>query len=130
MKYYLFLRKPQELSEYKNKFIQTKQSIEKGVTPVFNEVSSAKTNLFETIPYNLLDGLFLIIGTLFIEKLRINPILGVAMVLVVNSLCGCISNYIFVITKHWLRIKLCKRLQIPPTDKNIAVMESMEYQTV
>ena len=130
MKYYLFLKKSQDLAEYKNQFLKTKEAIEKGITPVYNEVGSAKINLIETIPYNLLDGLLLILGTLILDKLNINSIVGVAVVLVVNSLCGCISNYIFVILKHQLRIKLCERLDIEPTDKNIAVMESMEYQTV
>ena len=130
MKYYLFLRKPQDLQTYKEKFIQTKEAIDKGITPVYNEVGNAKINLIETIPYNLLDGLLLVLGTVFLNKLNINQLLGVAVVLVVNSLCGCISNYIFVILKHQLRVRLCKKLNVEPTDKNIAVMESMEYQTV
>ena len=130
MKYYLFLRKPQDLQTYKEKFMQTKEAIDKGITPVYNEVGNAKINLIETIPYNLLDGLLLVLGTIFLDKLNINQLLGVAVVLVVNSLCGCISNYIFVILKHQLRVRLCKKLNVEPTDKNIAVMESMEYQTV
>ena len=130
MKYYLFLKNKKDLDEYKDKFITTKEAIEKGVTPVYNEVGNAKINLIETIPYNIINGILLILGTLFLDKMNINPLLGVAVVLVVNSLCGCISNYIFVILKHQLRIKLCKKLDIEPTDKNIAVMESMEYQTV
>ena len=130
MKYYLFLRTTEELSEYKQRFLTTKEAIEKGVTPVYNEVGNAKINLIETVPYNLLDGLLLILGTMVINKLNVNQLLGVAVVLVVNSLCGCLSNYIFVILKHQLRVRLCKKLNIQPTDKNIAVMESMEYQTV
>ncbi len=130
MKYYLFLNTPQELAEYKTKFLTTKLAIEKGVTPVFNEINSAKTNLIETVPYNLLDGILLILGTVVINKMNINQLLGVAVVLAVNSLCGCLSNYIFVVVKHRLRVRLCNRLNIPPTDRNIAVMESMEYQTV
>ena len=130
MMYYLFLKNPKELSEYKQRFLKTKKAIEKGVTPVYNEMGNAKINLIETVPYNLLDGLLLILGTMVINKLNVNQLLGVAVVLVVNSLCGCLSNYIFVILKHRLRVRLCNRLGILPTDKNIAVMESMEYQTV
>ena len=130
MKYYLFLNKPKELAEYKQRFLTTKEAIEKGITPVYNEVGNAKINLIETVPYNLLDGLLLIFGTMVINKLNVNQLLGVAVVLVVNSLCGCLSNYIFVILKHQLRVRLCKKLNVEPTDKNIAVMESMEYQTV
>ena len=50
--YYLFLKNPTKLEVYKDKFIKVKSSIESGVTPVFNEMSAAKTNLVETIPYN------------------------------------------------------------------------------
>ena len=130
MKYYLFLNNKKDLDEYKKNFITTKLAIEKGITPVYNEIGNAKINLIETIPYNFLNGILLILGTIIIDKLNVDPLFGVAVVLVINSLCGCISNYIFVILKHQLRIKLCKKLQIEPTDKNIAVMESMEYQTV
>ena len=128
--YYLFLKNPTKLEKYKDKFIKVKSSIENGTTPVFNEMSAAKTNLVETMPYNILNGILLIIGTLILEKLNLNPILSVAIVLIVNSLCGCISNYIFVAIKHRLRLKLCDRLGIERTDVNIAVMESLEYQTV
>ena len=128
--YYLFLKNPTKLEKYKDKFIKVKSSIENGTTPVFNEMSAAKTNLVETMPYNILNGILLIIGTLILEKLNLNPILSVAIVLIVNSLCGCISNYIFVAIKHRLRLKLCDRLSIERSDANIAVMESLEYQTV
>ena len=41
-----------------------------------------------------------------------------------------IAQYIFTLMRHRLRIKLCRRLNIEPTESNIAVMESIEYQTV
>lgn len=39
------------------------------------------------------------------------------------------KNTLTVVKNH-LRIKLCKRLNIEPNERNIAVMESFEYQSV
>ena len=128
--YYLFLRNPDKLANYKREFDKVRTAIDNGVTPVYNEVNAAKTSLAETVPYNIINGILLILGTLIINKMSSNPVLSIAIVLVINSLCGCISNFIFVIIKHYLRLKLCDRLGIERSDKNIAVMESMEYQTV
>lgn len=47
-----------------------------------------------------------------------------------NSVCGAIAQYLFTLVRHQLRIKLCRRLNIEPSESNIAVMESIEYQTV
>ncbi len=128
--YYLFIRNPRELSEYKANFNRVKKSIREGKTPVYSEIRSARTNLVESVPYNVTQGFFMILAALIISKLEISEILKVAVVLVVNNVCGAASNYIFVHIKHFLRVRLCHRLGIPVTEENIAVMESLEYQSV
>lgn len=128
--YYLFLRRKKELDEYKADFERVKQNIEQGKTPVYNEIRNAKTVLFESFPYQTLTGIFLILGTFILDKVKINNLVKIAVVLVVNNMCYAVSNYIFTYIKHYLRIRLCKRLEIEPTERNIAVMESLEYQSV
>ena len=115
---------------YKKDFDRVAESIQQGKTPVFNELRSAKTNLIENFPYNFLCGMFLIFGTIFLNKIKINEVIKIALVIIVNNFCGAVSNYVFTIAKHHLRIKLCKRLNIEPNEQNIAVMESLEYQSV
>jgi hypothetical protein len=97
---------------------------------VYNEIRNANTVLFEAIPYQALTGVFLIIGTFFLNEVKINDLAKIAVVLVVNNMCYAISNYIFTYAKHYLRVRLCKRLGIEPSERNIAVMESLEYQSI
>ena len=128
--YYLFLKKEKDIEKYKSEFGRVKSSIESGKTPVFNEFASAKTALVECFPLNLIAGIFSIIGALCLAKIAINEICKIAVVMIINSLCWNISNFIFTLIKHKLRIRLCKRLGIEPSERNIAVMESLEYQSV
>ena len=128
--YYLFLKKDKDLSNYKAEFDRVKENIENGKTPVYNELRNAKTSLVEAIPYQILSGIFLIIGTLFLNSLQINDLCKIAVVLIVNNMCYALANYVFTYIKHYLRIRLCRRLGIEPCERNIAVMESLEYQSV
>ena len=72
----------------------------------------------------------MIAGTLLIEKINANVLVNIALVMIINSLCYQIANYSFTLIKHYLRLQLCKRLNIEPNEDNIAVMESLEYQSV
>lgn len=128
--YYLFLTKKSDLDLYKKELDRVENAISQGKTPVFNEMRSAKTNLIESFPFNCLQGVFMVIGAILVSKIDINETLKVAFVLVVNGFCGSVANYIFTNVKHFLRIRLCKRLGIEATEKNIALMESLEYQSV
>ena len=65
-----------------------------------------------------------------LDKLKLNELAKIAVVLVINNMCYALANFIFAYAKHFLRLRLCKRLGIEPTERNIAVMESMEYQSV
>ena len=128
--YYLFITKKEELEEYRRTFEHVLQRIEDGTTPVYNEIRSAKTGLIEAFPANIVNGILLVLGTLVLNAIPINELIKIAVVLVVNRLCGAIAEYIFVVAKNALRVRLCLRLGIEPTERNIAVMESLEYQSV
>jgi hypothetical protein len=128
--YYLFLRKKKDLDRYKAEFERVRKSIDEGKTPVQNELRLANTILFETFPYQTLSGIFLILGTSLLNKCKINELAKIAVVLVINNMCYAVSNYLFTVAKHRLRLRLCKKLGIDPTERNIAVMESLEYQSV
>ena len=128
--YYLFIHKKSELQKYKSEFNRVLKAIEEGKTPVQNELRWANTMLFESLPYQTLSGIFLMIGAFILDKLKINELVKIAVVLVINNMCYALANFIFAYAKHFLRLQLCKRLGIEPTEGNIAVMESMEYQSV
>ena len=104
--------------------------MESGKTPVHNEMRVAKTCLMETLPFNVLNGFFLVLGTLFINLLELNELVSIAVVLVVNNMMSTMSNWIFTVAKNHLRVRLCRRMGIEPTERNIAVMESLEYLSV
>lgn len=110
--------------------IGSKKSIDEGKTPVFNEIRSMKTNFIESIPFNMISGFFIVMGSILIDKVKMNELIKIAFVMVVNSFCYQLANAIFIMMKHKLRIRLCKRLEIEPSERNIAVMESLEYQSV
>ena len=126
----IYLWQKNDLDLYKKDFDRVAESIQQGKTPVFCEMRSAKTNLVESIPYNFLCGVFWIFSTILLNRLNVNEVIKIALVLIVNNFCGAASNYVFIILKHHLRIKLCKRLNIEPNERNIVVMESLEYQSV
>lgn len=111
-------------------FDRIKGNREAGRSPVFCEMRSVRTNMIESLPYNLLSGAFLILGTLLIRSLGLNELISIAIVMTVNSFCGVIANFIFTISKHALRIRFLRKMGLEPTEDNIAVLESMEYQTV
>lgn len=128
--YYLFMTKQSELDTYKAKLLEVKANIAEGKTPVYSELRAAKSNMVESLPYNSIQAVLMVIVTVAMSKVELNELFRMALLLVVNNLCGAVSNYIFTVGKHWLRVKLCKRLKIEPTEENIAAMESLEYQTV
>lgn len=128
--YYLFMLNQKELEKYKKEFDKAKDSIDKGKTPVFSELRCAKTNLIESIPYNILQGGLLIVGTYLLQNIQLNEVVKIGIVLVLNNFLSCMSNFIFVNLKHLLRLKFCERLNLPKTEETFAVMESLEYQSV
>lgn len=128
--YYLFLNKQEDIDKYKAELARTLLSIEHGKTPVFNETRNAKTSFIESIPYNAISGVLMICGALLINLIKANEIVKIAIVMIINSFCHQIANYVFVFVKHKLRIRLCKKMDVEPTERIIAAMESLEYQSV
>ena len=128
--YYLFIKSKKDIEKYMLDFNKVKENREKGKTPVFSELRSAKSSLIDSIPFNTIQGCLMIAGTLLIEKINANVFVNIALVMIINSLCYQIANYSFTLIKHYLRLQLCKRLNIEPNEDNIAVMESLEYQSV
>lgn len=128
--YYLFLRDPVKLSNYRRELERVMTSIKNGTTPVYSEVRNANTIIVENLPFYTLSGLFLMLGTFIVSLFKIPTIFDVAIVFIINNLCQTIANYIFTMFKHYLRIRLCYRLELEPTEDVIAAMESMEYQSV
>lgn len=128
--YYLFIHKDEDIKNYMAGFELAKKNRQKGISPVVSETRLAKTTLAESLPYNVLNGLLLVLGTLVLNSVQISEIFKVAIVLVVNNFFGAVSNFIFVNVKHRLRVRLCKRLGIPDSEENIAIMESLEYQSL
>ena len=128
--YYLFEKDPIRLAKYKEDLLRVRARMDEGKSPVFSEMRCAKTNLVENIPYYTLSGLFLILDTWLLSFFKIPSVFDVVIVLIVNNFCMTIGNFLFSMLKHKLRIKLCKRLELEPTEEIIAAMESMEYQSV
>lgn len=128
--YYLFIRNKNKLEIYKTKLNEVKENIDNGKTPVFNEMACAKTNIIESVPYNIINGVLTIASVFIINNIKLNEMLKIAVVLIINHVSGAAANYIFTVIKHKLRLDLCRRLNVDPNEKTIAAMESLEYQTV
>lgn len=127
--YYLFLPKSKQ-EDFVKEFEKTKTSIDKGKTPVYSELRCARTNLLEVVPHYAIQGVFLIVGTLALSKVDMNDTLKIAVVLLVNGICSTVASSMFVFIKHFLRVRMLKKLGLAVSEKNISVLESLEYQSV
>ena len=111
-------------------FNRIKKSIESGVTPVSNELRMAKTTLLELIPSLIIQSVFLVISTFIISKLQMSELISMVVLLVSNSTTSTLSFVVLVMLKHCLRVRRLKRYGLEVNERNIAVLESMEYQSV
>lgn len=128
--FYLFLHKKDDLENYRKEFDRVKVNRDAGKSPVVSEVRIAKTSMYEVIPYNCFAAVFLVIGTYIVGKFNIPELMKVAVVLLINSMCNTIANFCYTMIKHQFRLKLLKRLGVEQNEENIAVLESLEYQTI
>lgn len=117
-------------TDFLTEFNRIKQAIESGVTPVSNELRMAKTTLLELIPSVLIQSVFLVISTLIISRLQMSELTSMVVLLVSNSTTSTLSWVTLVMLKHRLRVRILKKHGLEITEKNIAVLESMEYQSV
>ena len=61
--YYLFIKSKKDIEKYMLDFNKVKENREKGKTPVFSELRSAKSSLIDSIPFNTIQGCLMIAGT-------------------------------------------------------------------
>ena len=111
-------------------FNRIKKSIESGVTPVSNELRMAKTTLLELIPSLIIQSIFLVISTSIISKFQMSELTSIVVLLVSNSTTSTLSFVVLVMLKHCLRAMRLKKHGLEVNERNIAVLESMEYQSV
>ena len=116
--------------DFLTEFNRIKQAIESGVTPVSNELRMAKTTLFELIPSLVIQSILLIISTIIISNLNFSELVSMVVLLVSNSTTSTLSFVILVMLKHQMRVRVLKKYGLEITERNIAVLESMEYQSV
>lgn len=117
-------------TDFLTEFNRIKQAIESGVTPVSNELRMAKTTLLELIPSLIIQSVLLIISTVIISSLQLSGLVSVVVLLVSNSTTSTLSFVILVMLKHRIRVRVLKKNGLEVNEKNIAVLESMEYQSV
>jgi hypothetical protein len=113
-----------------DEFDRVKNAIEEGKTPVYSELRSVKTCLLELIPSLFIQSVLLVISTLIIASLQMNEMITMVVLLVVNTTTQTLSFSILVLLKHCIRVKRLKKYGLAVTERNIAVLESMEYQSV
>lgn len=124
--YYFFQKKDKFLKEFE----QIKENRTQGKSPVFNEMRAVRTDCFEFIPYNSVRCVFLLLGAWVIGKFTDSVLFQIAGVTILNNCTCMLTNIVVVSIKHWFRCRfLCKR-GIEPTEENISILESMEYQTI
>lgn len=111
-------------------FNRVKQSLEEGKTPVYSEVRSVKTNLKELIPSLIIQSVLLIISTVIIANIPMSELVSVVVLLVANTTTQTLSLAIMTLIKHRIRVKILKKYNLEVCERNIAVLESMEYQSV
>ena len=116
--------------DFLTEFNRIKQAIESGVTPVSNELRMAKTTLCELMPSLIIQSVLLVISTIVISRLQLSELVSVVVLLVSNSTTSTLSFVILVMLKHRVRVSVLKKYGLEVNEKNIAVLESMEYQSV
>ena len=111
-------------------FERIKVSIEKGTTPVFSELRNAKTTLKELVPYLAIQSVLLVLSTVIISKINADTLTSMVVILVANTISQTLANVLLVLVKHFFRVKKLKRYGLEVSEKNLSVLECMEYQTV
>ena len=111
-------------------FNRVKIAIEQGKTPVFSEMRSVKTTLLELTPSLIIQSILLVISTLIVSRLNVSELVMVVVLLVINTTTQTLSFAILSLLKHLLRVRVLKKYGLEVNERNIAVLESMEYQSV
>ena len=117
-------------AKFLEEFNRIRIAMDEGKTPVSSELRIAKTNLLELIPSLIIQSIFLIISTLIVTSIQVEPIVQTVILLVANTTSQTLSWAVLVSLKHCLRVRILKKYNLEVTERNIAVLESMEYQSV
>ena len=116
--------------DFLTEFNRVKQAIEEGKTPVYSELRSVKTNLLELFPSLIIQAVLLIISTLIISQFNMSELVSIVVLLVANSTTQTLSFTLLSLLKHRVRVRVLRKHGLEITERNIAVLESMEYQSV
>lgn len=116
--------------EFLTEFERIKISIEKGTTPVFSELRNAKTTLKELIPYLAIQSILLVLSTVIVSRIQTDELTSMVIILVANTISQTLANVLLVLIKHFFRVRKLKRYGLEATEKNLSVLECMEYQSV
>lgn len=127
--YYFFITKKKR-KKFLKEYSRVRKAMADGKTPVYSEMRNQRTALLELVPYTSINAVFLICSTYLISLIKIPEIIKIAVVLIINSASSTLAYCLFVFIKNWFRKRLLKKLGIKPTENAIAVLESLEYQSV
>ena len=116
--------------KFLTEFNRVKQAIEQGKTPVYSELRSVKTNLLELVPSLIIQSIFLVISTIIVSLIQVDELVRMVILLVSNTTTQTLSFCVLVLIKHCIRVRILKKNNIEVNERNIAVLESMEYQSV
>ena len=117
-------------SDFVAEFNRIREAMDAGKTPVYSELRSAKTSLLELFPSLLIQSVLLVISTFIVSLLNVGELVQVVILLVMNTTTQTLSFVVLVLLKHIVRAKRLKKYGILVNERNIAVLECMEYQSV
>lgn len=116
--------------DFLSEFNRIKSAIAEGKTPVFSELRSVKTTLKELIPSLIIQSIFLVISTLLVSQIQVALLVQTVILLVSNTVTETLSVCLLTVIKHAIRVRILKKYKLEVNEENIAVLESMEYQSV
>lgn len=116
--------------KFLTEFNRIRQAMDEGKTPVYSELRSVKTNLLELVPSLIIQSIFLVISTVIVSLIQVDELVRMVILLVSNTTTQTLSFCVLVIIKHCIRVRILKKHNIEVNERNIAVLESMEYQSV
>lgn len=116
--------------KFLTEFMRIREAMDAGKTPVSSELRIVRTNLLELVPSLIIQSILLVISTIIVSLFNMNSTTELVVLLVVNTTTQTLSFSILVLIKHYIRVSILKKHGLEVNERNIAVLESMEYQSV
>ena len=116
--------------DFMSEFNRIRNAMDEGKTPVYSELRSAQTTLLELIPSLIIQSVLLILSTYLISLINVGEMTRLVILLVVNTTTQTLSFVILVMLKHIIRSAKLKKHNLEVNERNIAVLECMECQSV